>query len=153
MRTTAAGRRSEGVCSSKRTRSPLKTLPLAFRKSTLCARSKSSSLNCSSTLRITISQVLRYFLLLLLPQSALQGREDTFFLLPLLILVSQRWLGHFRVKLAQPLIRTQLGSVLHLDRQQQVGVFIACGDPVGGRFLRTGCQAQQAPRGDSRRIR
>ena len=45
-------------------------------------------------------QILRDFRLLLLSQGSLQRREHGLFLMPLLILVGQRWLGYLGVKLA-----------------------------------------------------
>ena len=76
------------------------------------------------------------------PTALLKVESYGFGLLPLLVFIGQGRLRDFGIKLAQALIRTQLRGVLHLDGQQQVGVLIACGDPVGGRLLGANGQAQ-----------
>ena len=93
-------------------------------------------------------EVLRHFLLLLLPDRALESCDYGFGLLPLLVFIGQGGLRDFGIKLAQALIRTQLWSVLHLDGQQQVGVLVTGGDPVGGRLGAN----RQAQHGNSEEI-
>ncbi len=64
-------------------------------------------------------------------QRALELAEHSLGLLPLLVLIRQARLRRQRVKLAEALVRTDLGTVLHFDRQQPVGVVVAEGDPAG----------------------
>ena len=66
------------------------------------------------------------------PTALLSVASTASVLLPFLVFVGQRRLGDFGVVFAQSLVRTQLPEVLHLDRQQLVGVVVAGGDPIRG---------------------
>ena len=75
MRTTAAGRRSAGVCSSSRTRSPLKTGLAGVKKIHFVRAIEVLLPELQFDFADYDLQVLRDFLLLLLPHGALRWRE------------------------------------------------------------------------------
>src|SRR6185437_9338838 len=75
-------------------------------------------------------QVLLNLLLLSLGCSGLELCEHRLSFPPLLIFISQSRLRGLRIKLAQTLLRTELRTVLHLNRQEHVRIVVANGDPT-----------------------